>query len=122
MPVPTKPKNTYSWVIGPKTRKVYCYRSPRADQQVAGLWEAEKLTSFHDAELAKATKEINAILSKIQKGNRDPDRTLSLVLFQNRPFLVWASYEIVGPDDDEAMIMKTLGLKVRESGQRRTKK
>jgi hypothetical protein len=89
---------------------------------VAGLWEAEKLTSFHDAELAKATKEINAILSKIGKGNRDPDRTLSLVQVQDRPFLVWASYEIVGPDDDAAVIMKALGLKVRESSQRRIKK
>ncbi|HLW49251.1 MAG TPA: hypothetical protein VKW09_16010 [bacterium] len=111
---------TYSWVIGPITRKIYCYKSSRADQVVSKFWEADGETAYHDADLVNATKEINAILSKVERGNGDPDRQLSLVIFKNRPFLVWASYEIVGPDDDEATIAKALKLKIRESRQRRS--
>jgi hypothetical protein len=80
---------------------------------LTGLWEAGELTAFHDSQMAKATKEINAILSRVEKSNRDPQRKLSWVQFKNRHFLVWATYGVVGPDDDEATIVKSLGLKVR---------
>jgi hypothetical protein len=103
-------KKTYSWILSPELG-MNCFQSPNADQTVTKLWEVEKLSAFHDAELAQATKEINAILSNVEAGNKDPGLTLSFIRFQNRHFLVWARYGGVGPHDDEATIRKTLRLK-----------
>jgi hypothetical protein len=101
----------YSWILS--TDGVVCYKNPTAYQTLTNLWEAEELTEFHDAELAQATKEINAILSKIEKRNKDTERKLSFVQFQNRHFLVWANYGYVGPDDEEEEIVQTLKLKTK---------
>jgi hypothetical protein len=84
---------------------VYCFTSPDGFQTVANLWEATELTPFHDAELAQATKDINSILMKVQKKNKDRYRTLSFVQFNSRHFLV------VGPYDDHKKIEKGLRLK-----------
>jgi hypothetical protein len=75
------------------------------------LWEADELTDFHDAELARATREINAIVDRIQKNNKDPERNLSFIQFKNRHLLVWATYGAVTPYDDDATIIKALKLK-----------
>ncbi len=107
-PKPKPPEPKYSWVRKDKT--VSCFKGS-GGQTVIKLWEAAELSSFHDAELARATKEINAILSKLEKNNKDPDRGPSFIEFQNRHFLVWASYDVVGPDDDEKTIIKALRLK-----------
>jgi len=96
-----------------------CFKDPLDRQTVTKLWEAGGLTSFHDAELAQATKEINTILGKIEKGNKDRKRKLSFVKFRNRLFLVWAGYGAVGSHDDEKTVMKALRLKSGSS--RRTK-
>ena len=101
---------TYSWILSPEVG-MNCFESPDADQTVTKLWEVEKLTTFHDAELAQATKEINAILTRVEASNKDPELTLSFIRFQNRHFLVWARYGAVGPHDDEATIRKTLRVK-----------
>lgn len=53
-------------------QRVQCFELEVGGQIVADLWEAERLTPFHDAELAKATREINAILSKIEKKQQRP--------------------------------------------------
>ena len=106
-----KPKKTYSWTV--KDKKINCYASPTSKCTVSGLWEAGELTGFHDAELAQATKEINAILSKIKEGNKDPEREVSFIQFQNRHFLVWTRSGVIGPDDDDRTILKMLRLKVR---------
>jgi hypothetical protein len=98
----------YSYVI--KGKKCVCAKG-KGGQTVLNLWEAEELTEFHDAELAQATKEINAIFGRIQKNNKDPNRTASFIEFQNRHFLVWASYGYVTPYDDDATIIKALKLK-----------
>ena len=108
--IPKKPPK-YSWIES--ADGVVCYRNPSGFQTLTGLWEVGALTAFHDSEMAKATKEINAILSRVEQSNRDPKRNLSWVQFQNRKFLVWATYGGVGADDDEATIVKSLGLKVR---------
>ncbi len=106
-----KPKPKYSWIQS--GNYVYCYKHPWGGQDVANLWEAAEFTDFHDAELARATKEINAILSKVEKNNRHPERKLSLIEFQNRHLLVWARYGVVGPEDDDKTIRKALKLKGR---------
>jgi hypothetical protein len=107
-----KPTETYAWLCGDRNcDTIDCYKSSLDSQTVTNLWEAKKLTSFHDAKLAQATKKINAILSRIEKGNKDKKRKLSFIKFQNRHFLVWAGYGVVGPDDDEKTIRKALRLK-----------
>ena len=107
---PKKPPK-YSWIES--ADGVVCYKNPSGYQTLTGLWEAGELTAFHDSQMAEATKEINAILTRVEESNRDPRRKLSWVLYKNRHFLVWATYGVVGPDDDEATIVKSLGLKVR---------
>lgn len=103
-------KDTYSFTS--KDGKVCCFKDPAADQTLTKLWETVELTAFHDAELAQATKEINAILSEVEESNKDSKRKLSFIRFQNRQLLVWASYA-VGPHDDDESIIKALRLKVR---------
>lgn len=105
-----KPEPKYGFTV--KDKIVHCFKSPDGGCTVVGLWEA-KPSEFHDAELARATKEINKILGAVQRNNRDPDRTLSFIEFENRHFLVWSSCGTVGPSDDDKTIIKTLKLKAR---------
>jgi len=105
-----KPKS-YDWTV--KDGKVNCFASQVSKCNVSGLWEVEELTSFHDAQLAQATKQINVILSRIEKGNKDPERNLSFIQFKNRHFLVWTNSMAIGLDDDDETIIKAFRLKVR---------
>jgi hypothetical protein len=108
------PVETYAWLCGDqRCDTIDCYKSSWDSQTVTHLWEAKELTSFHDAELSKATKKINGILTKIEKGNKDKKRKLSFIEFQNRLLIVWAGYGVVGPDDDDKTVMKALGLRSR---------
>jgi hypothetical protein len=102
---------TYSWTV--KDGKINCYASPTSTCTVTEFWETGELTGFHDAELAHATKEINAILSEIKKSNTDPKRELSFIQFKNRHFLVWTRSGVVGPHDEDRTIHKMLRLKAR---------
>jgi hypothetical protein len=100
----------HNWIK--KNNHVTCAKGA-GGQTVAGLWEAEELTDFHDAELARATKEINAIVEKIEKNNKEPKRKLSLIEFQGRHLMVWAEYGAVTPYDDDETIIKALKLKAK---------
>jgi len=90
---PNKPKlgQNYTWILSPEYG-ILCYPYSKPEQTLTNLWEADELTTFHDAELARATKEINRILSQVQRNSKNRERHLSLIEFQNRHFLVWASY------------------------------
>jgi len=108
---PKTPIETYSWLCGdPKCDTVDCYKSKLDYQTVCKLWGAKELSNFHDAELAAATTKINAVLSRIEKGNKDKKRKLSFIKFQDRLLLVWAGYGVVGPYDDFKTIKKALKL------------
>jgi len=109
------PTGNFSWTK--KGNYVHCFKG-KGGQQVFGLWEAEELTDFHDADLAKATTAVNAIVKRIEKNNKDPERKLSLIEIQGRHLLVWATYGSVSPYDDEDTIIKALKLK-RSSKARR---
>ncbi|MDJ0358345.1 hypothetical protein [Paenarthrobacter sp. PH39-S1] len=101
-----------SWILGPITHKIYCFASPAGDCLVHGLWESAggAATSFHDAELVRATGDINSILTGINaKAGRGKD--LSLIVVEDRPFLVWTEPGAVGSHDDPDAIEKALGLK-----------
>ncbi|HEY2457811.1 MAG TPA: hypothetical protein VGI13_10950 [Candidatus Acidoferrum sp.] len=102
----------FTWILSPEFG-VLCYPYHVAEQTLTNLWETEELTEFHDAELAKATKEVNAILSRVEKNNKNPERKLSFVLFQNQHLLVWAGYGTVGPDDNDKTLEETLKLKMK---------
>jgi hypothetical protein len=102
----------YTWILSPEYG-VLCYLYDKPERTLTTLWEAAELSAFHDAELAKATKEINAILGALEKNNKKKDRKLSFIEFQNRHFLVWAGYGAVGPFDEERTIVEELKLKVK---------
>jgi hypothetical protein len=109
-----KPIETYAWLCADQQcDTIDCYRSSWDSQTVCKLWGATELTRFHDAELASATKKINAILGRIEKGNRNRKRKLSFIKFDNRLLLIWAGYGVVGPDDDHRTIVKALRLSSR---------
>jgi len=105
-------EHDHQYVIDPDRKHVSCAKGPGA-QTVIGLWESEELTEFHDANLARATKEINAIFERIVKNNKDQKRTLSFIEFQGRHLLIWATYGAVTPYDDDDTIIKALKLKVK---------
>ena len=99
----------YSW--SSKDGRVYCCTSETSDCTVSKLWEVAELTTFHDAELRDATKEINAILDDVRKTNQDEDRHLSFIQIKDRHFLVWADVGLVGPHDEDKTVRKMLRLK-----------
>ena len=92
-------------------RVIRCFKSPRGDCKVTSLWETDELTSFHDAELADATKEINNILKRLNESCKGQDKELSFIEVENRLFLVWTENETIGPHDDPDTIRKALSLK-----------
>jgi hypothetical protein len=110
-PLPNSTADKYKWALIKGV--VHCYPSDAAVQLIYDLWQVRELTPFHDAELAQATKAIKNILRKVQKNNKDPNRTLSFIIFGNRPLLVWAQYGAIGPDDNPKKIEKALRLKLR---------
>lgn len=99
----------YTWNLDP--HGMMCYQDISSYQTVTNLWELTEVTPFHDAELAQATKHINAILSGLEKNNKDSTRKLSFIRVGNQHFLVWAKYG-VGQLDDEETVIKELKLKV----------
>jgi hypothetical protein len=108
------PIETYAWLCADQQcNTIDCYKSSWNSQTVCKLWGATELTSFHDTELAAATKKINSILSRIDRGNKDKKRKLSFIKFQNRLLLIWAAYGVVGPYDDHKTIVKALKLSSR---------
>ncbi len=106
---PPKPTPTYAWIMS--GNYVLCYKSPWGGQDVAKLWEVEQTAEFHDKQLAQATKEINAILSRVEKSNSDSKRKLSFIQHESRYLLVWAKYAEASPYDDPETIERVLHLK-----------
>jgi hypothetical protein len=100
---------TYAWVW--KDAKVNCYKDSADTCNVTKLWEVEQFSDVHDAVLAGATKKINAILSRVERGNSDSGRVLRFIQFNNRHLLVWAECGNVGPFDDETALKRALRLK-----------
>ncbi len=93
--------------------KVACYPDPQDNCTIAPLWETTSPTAFHDPELVKATREINAIIHRIGRGNNEKDRELCFIKVLGRMMLVWAHHGVIHPTDDEVVIARTLKLKQR---------
>ena len=96
-----------------KDGKMHCCTSETSTCTVSKLWEVSQLTSFHDAELQRATKEINGILDDIKKRNRGMDRELCFIQVRDRHFLVWSNEGLVTPADDDRTVRKMLRLKAK---------
>src|SRR2546425_13372195 len=77
-----RPIETYYWICGdPQCDTIDCLKGDDW-QTVCKFWAVTGLSDFHDAELAGATKKINAILNRLEKGNRNKKRKLSFVKHQ----------------------------------------
>jgi hypothetical protein len=106
-PKPPPPK--LSWFLNPVSHKLFCIRTPGPACIVTSLWEASG--EFYDPRLMRATKEINDILERLSKENKDRNKELSFIEVENRLLLVWTEHGMIGPDDDPGTIKKALGLK-----------
>jgi hypothetical protein len=110
-PKPGPPKR--SWWID-KKHVAHCYRNPAGDCLVfpspgtPALWEAGG--EFYDVRLARATREINDILGRLND-DKDPNKELSFIKVESRLLLVWTECGTIGLDDDPDTIKKELGLK-----------
>ena len=71
----------------------------------------KRATRAHDKTLMRCTKEINAILGKVRKGNSQKGTDLHLLRTPRGLLLVWASCDGVCSGDDPAAIDKALGIK-----------
>jgi len=103
-------KKYYNWVMT-SDGKIACFKSNTNKQTVNKLWEVKELSAFHDAELARATSEINGILDRLSAANPDSNRQLGFIIVGNAPLLVWSEYGVIGSDDDPGTIERALGLK-----------
>jgi hypothetical protein len=102
-------KKTYAWSY--KDGKMNCCESKTSTCNLTKLWEVAGLSTMHDAELQKATKEINAILDGVRQTNRDSSRDLHFVQIEDRHLLAWVHSDLVGPLNDDQVISKMLRLK-----------
>ena len=107
-PPPKPPK--FTWAISSDGTTVKCSRSPADNQFIVYFAEAKRLSSFHDAELAQVTKELNAILERVGKNNKNAKRKLAFLNTPKGLFLAWSEYGDITPYDDDAKIEKALGL------------
>jgi hypothetical protein len=89
---------------------VLCFSSPNGGQTLGLLWEPEALSSFHDEELAKATKEINAILKRVERSKPSEAHELSFVEFRTGSCWSGPRTIAVSPYDDDDVIAEALGL------------
>lgn len=107
-----KPQPSRYWIPDPWDKtKIKCLKSSINDCTVTGLWQADR-SDFHDADLQNATKQINKILARIERDNRDGSRHPRLIKFQNRLMLVWVQRgHLVTSQDDDAEIAKALRIR-----------
>jgi hypothetical protein len=98
---PTKTPTTRDWgwitILGKP--HVVCYPSTRAECHVVGqnrdgsfgLVMQKETSTFHDETLARATREINSILTRVVKENDDPDKHLHFIGVSIGLLLAWAA-------------------------------
>lgn len=108
---PKKSTRTWQMFTEKGKTKVWCFADPQDNCSISPLWETTRPSEFHDSDLAKATKEINAIINRIDRSNKDKERELCFIKVQDRLMLVWAFHGVVKPSDEGAIIARALNLK-----------
>jgi hypothetical protein len=111
-----KPK-CYDYVIDRNKGVIFCVVSTFGGCTAnTTLWSSAR-SNFHDAELQRATEEINKILDGVQSRNTESSRHLSFVNVHGRLMLVWTHRGVVGSadtDDKIATALDVLGLRRRQ--------
>ena len=102
-----EPVKTYAWSYD--NGKMNCCESKENTCNVAKLWEGAA-SAFHDDALQQATKEINAVLEELERGNRDKARELRFVQIHDRHLLAWVYSDLVSSGTDQATVAKMLRL------------
>ena len=100
-----------TWVEIPGTDIVFCAPSDDFDCFPADFVQVQRLTSFHDAELAQCTTEMNAMLRKLRESNQDPNRHLSLLGTPDGRLLLAWTQAAVSPLSEKDEIEKALGIR-----------
>lgn len=107
-----KPVETYTYIFADqKGKTIDCFKSPDNRQTVCKLWAVSAPTAVHDRALIEATEHINAVINRLEKGNRDKSRYVSFVQHRNQLLLVWAGKGRIGPDDDFKTIKRALKIR-----------
>jgi hypothetical protein len=99
----------WDWIFESSTKTFHCFTAKTSRQLKASLHKPTTLSPFHDAELMRATEEINTILDRV-RNNKGAGRELSFIVFRDELLLVWAKYGAVSADDEEATVADALGL------------
>ena len=106
-PKPPKKPPKRSWVQIDGT--VHCFKNPMGNCFVRSFVEAQTLTAFHDATLTRCTKELNAILSNVERATRTPIANWPVLRYRRRaPPGLGLPWRASGPDGSE--MAKALGL------------
>ena len=71
--------------------------------------EVESMSEFHDANLARCTKEINAIFGHLKRNNKRQKRGLAILKTDKGLFLAWVQHGAHGSHDPGAA--KALGIR-----------
>jgi hypothetical protein len=89
--------------------EVVCFTSNVSKCVVSKFWEPVGTTgSFYDADLARATREANAILDGLRAAT-GPRRELSFIVVGNALLLIW-THPGIGSGDEPHVIRQALGL------------
>ena len=105
-----RPKRAY---VIDKQGKCICFTSDHDTCIVASLVSARTESAFHDAALAQCTKEMDALLSKARKTNKENHRELAFLITPEGLLLAWVEHGI-GAHDDEREINRALHINTRK--------
>lgn len=87
-----------------------CWADPANNCVVSKFGElVEPPGSFYDADVARATREVNGILDKLREA-KDPDRELSFIVVESALLLIWTRPGI-GPNSEPRLIREAFGLR-----------
>lgn len=102
-------KTKLDWVMT-SNGKVHCFKSETSNCFVSGLYTADQLTAFHDAQLAEVTKEINGLLERAARTRSDPTTELSLIAVGNGLMLAWTEPTETSPASPADEVVRALQI------------
>jgi hypothetical protein len=96
----------WGWITVDGVLRVVCYPSEKSNCFVVGqntdgsygLVLAKETAAYHDETLAKATREINAVLTRVVRENSNPERHLHFIQASGGLMLAWGN-EVTDKED-----------------------
>jgi hypothetical protein len=89
--------------------KIYCFIDLADLCIVSNFVEVKSISAFHDSELARCTKKINAMFSTLKRNNKSQKRDLAILKTDKGLLLAWVEHGAHGPHDPGAA--KALGIR-----------